>query len=224
VPLISGDSEKFTYISPRFAGFQVGVSYTPDNSEEATAGQVRAKGGSFGGMPSNKQSSTSGAAWEDVISVGVNYTNRFGPVSLAVSGAYERGSLSGCTVSVACAGYDDREAWAAYAKVGFAGFEVGGGYWEDDQGRRGDNKTRAFGGGVTYGVGPFVVGASYLNSKREMPVLDDDKMQRVLVGGRYTYGPGMDLRASVHWYGLESDRPSSDGDSWAFILGTTVSF
>ena len=71
-----------------------------------------------------------------------------------------------------------------------------------------------------------MVGASYLNSEREMPGLDDDKMQRVLVGGRYTYGPGMDLRASVHWYGLEADksRPSADGDSWAFVLGTTVSF
>ena len=223
---ISGDSEKFTYISPRFAGFQVGVSYTPDNSEEATAGQVRAKGGSFAGMPTNKQSDSSAARWEDVIAVGVNYTNKFGPVSLALSGSYERGSLSGCVISAACTAYDDRETWGAYAKVGFAGFEVGGGYWQDDNGLRGDNKSRAWGGGVTYGVGPFVVGASYLNSEREQPGLDDDKMQRVLVGGRYTYGPGMDLRASVQWYGLEADRtrPSADGDSWAFVLGTTVSF
>ena len=110
--------------------------------------------------------------------------------------------------------------------TGFAGFEVGGGYWQDDNGLRGDNKSRAWGGGVTYGVGPFVVGASYLNAEREQPGLDDDKLQRVLVGGRYTYGPGMDLRASVQWYGLEADRarPSADGDSWAFVLGTTVSF
>ncbi len=229
LPNISGDSEKFTYISPRFAGFQVGVSYTPDNSEEATAGQVRAKGGAFAGMPSSRQSnSTGGAAWEDVIAVGVNYTNRFGPVSLAVSGNYERGSLSGCsnTISGSCfgAGFDDRESWAAYAKVGFAGFELGGGYWEDDNGLRGNNKSKAFGGGLTYGVGPFVVGGSYLNSEREIPGLNEDKMQRYLVGGRYTYGPGMDLRASVHYYNLDSDKPTADGNSWAFVLGTTVSF
>ena len=53
---LSGDSEKISYFSPRFAGLQVGVAYTPDNSEEATAGQVRAKGGSFAGMPSTRQS------------------------------------------------------------------------------------------------------------------------------------------------------------------------
>ncbi|MGE0715326.1 MAG: porin [Alphaproteobacteria bacterium] len=221
---ISGDSEKFTYISPRFAGFQVGVSYTPDNSEEATAGQVRAKGGAFAGMPTTRQSTTSAAAWEDVIAAGINYTNRFGPVSVAASVSYERGSLSGCPSGTVCTGYDDRETWAAYAKAGFAGFEFGGGYFEDDNGLKGDNKSKAWGLGLTYGMGPWVIGASYLDYKRELPGLKDDRLQRVLVGGRYTYGPGMDLRASVQWYGLDSSKPTAEGDSWAVVLGTVVNF
>lgn len=175
-------------------------------------------------MPTNKQSDTSAARWEDVIAVGLNYTNKFGPVSFAASASYEHGSLSGCVVSAACSAYDDRQTWGAYAKVGFAGFEVGGGYWEDDNGLRGSNKSSAYGGGLTYGFGPVVVGASYLNSERELPGLSEDKLQRVLVGGRYTYGPGMDLRASVQWYGLDSSKPTAEGDSWAFVLGTTVSF
>ena len=224
LPNLSGDSEKFTYFSPRFAGFQVGVSYTPDNSEEATAGQVRAKGGSFSGMPASRQSTSSGPAWEDVIAVGVNYTNRFGPVSLAISASGEFGSLSDCPIGVSCAAFDDRTTWGTYAKLGFAGFEFGGGYWEDDNGRQGSNKSKAWGLGLTYGVGPWVVGASWLEAKREFPGVQDDKMQRVLVGGRYTYGPGMDLRASVQWYGLDSAKPTAEGDSWAIVLGTTVNF
>ncbi|MCC7275586.1 MAG: hypothetical protein IT561_23150, partial [Alphaproteobacteria bacterium] len=75
-------------------------------------------------------------------------------------------------------------------------------------------------------MGPWVIGASYLDAKRELPGLKDDKMQRAMVGGRYTYGPGMDVRASVQWYGLDSDnsRPTASGDSWAVVLGTVVNF
>jgi len=222
---LSGDAEKITYFSPKFAGFQVGVSWAPDTKEEGpnTGGFTNGKGGSFGGMSSSRQTGSSAGAWEDVVAVGVNYTNRFGPVSFAISGSYERGELSGCGALACPANLDDRQTWGAYAKVGFAGFELGGGYWEDDNGLKGHNKSSAYGGGLTYGVGPFVVGASYLNAEREQ-VGKDDKMQRVLVGGRYTYGPGMDLRASVQWYGLDSQKKAGDGDSWAFVLGTTVSF
>jgi len=216
---ITSDSEKFTYLSPRFAGFQVGASYSPTATEEANT-----KAGSFGGMPLNKTPTTGSAAWSDVVSVGLNYSNKFGPVSFAISGSYERGDADGCTPLPCPAGRQDRDTWAAYAKVGFAGFEFGGGYWTDDNGLSGSNDSRAWGLGLTYGVGPWVLGASYLDAKREFPGVKDDKMRRVLVGGRYQYGPGMDLRASVHWYNLDSAKPSADGDSWAVVLGTTVAF
>ncbi|BBK36608.1 hypothetical protein STAQ_16860 [Allostella sp. ATCC 35155] len=49
-------------------------------------------------------------------------------------------------------------------------------------------------------------------------------MQRVLVGGQYALGPGIDLRSSLHWYGFDSDKPTARGDSWAFVTGTVVRF
>lgn len=49
-------------------------------------------------------------------------------------------------------------------------------------------------------------------------------MQRVLAGGLYQLGPGVDLRASLHWYGFDSDKPTARGDSWAVVTGTVVRF
>jgi outer membrane protein OmpU len=224
IVILSGDSEKLSYFSPRFAGFQVGVAYTPDNSEEATAGQVRAKGGSFAGMPSTRQSTDTRGSWSDILSVAANYSERFGPVRVGASASYERGSFSKCPAGVACDMYDDRQTWAAYARAGYGGFDIGAGYWEDDNGLKGSNKSTGWGGALTYTTGPWVGGVSYFDGRRQLPGAEDDRMQRVLVGGRYTLGPGIDLRASVHWYGFDSDKATARGDSWALVTGTVVSF
>ncbi|WP_374443602.1 porin [Stella sp.] len=221
---LSGDSEKLSYFSPRIAGFQFGVAYTPDNSEEATAGQVRAKGGAFAGMPSTRQSTDARGSWSDVLSAAVAYRERFGPVRIGGSVSYERGTLSKCPAGVACGAYDDRQAWAAYVRADYAGFDLGAGYWEDDNGLRGANKSSGWGGALTYTTGPWTLGTSYFDGRRQLPGQEDDRMQRVLVGGLYQLGPGVDLRASLHWYGFDSDKPTARGDSWAVVTGTVVRF
>jgi len=68
------------------------------------------------------------------------------------------------------------------------------------------------------------MGASYLDGRRQLPGQEDDRMQRVLVGGQYALAPGIDLRASLHWYGFDSDKPGARGDSWAVVSGTVVRF
>ncbi|MGE0723538.1 MAG: porin [Alphaproteobacteria bacterium] len=217
-PTFTFDAEKVTYTSPRIAGFQAGISYTPDNAQEAI------KGGSFLGMPSNRESLPGRAAWSDIVSVGGYYMNEHATIGHAICVGWEHGSLSRCPVGVSCLGFQDRDVWGVYGVVWYDRYVLGGGYRKDDNGLSGDNDSTAWGLGFNYVMAPLTLGVSWLESRRSFPGVKDDRLQRVLVGGRYAYGPGMDLRASVHWYGLDSAKPTAEGDSWAVVLGTVVNF
>ena len=57
----------------------------------------------------------------------------------------------------------------------------------------------------------------------------DDTFERYAFGGTYAYGPGMELRASVHIHNLDgpdnSNSPTNDrNDSIFFVIGTVVNF
>lgn len=221
VPNVTGDSEKITYLSPRFAGFRVGASYTPDNSEEASSGQIAAKGGSFAGMPANNNI----GQMSDDIAAAVNYEGKFGPASVEGAFSYERGQLE---QNDAAGTFDDRQAWQAGIDVGWAGFHIGGGYFNDDNGFASDGTQKSYGVGLTYAIGPMTVGGSYLNSRRERGALSDEKLDRYMIGARYALGPGIDLRTSVQYYDYDGADPataSSDAThSLFFVFGTILSF
>jgi predicted porin len=219
VPLISGDSEKLTYLSPRIAGFRAGISYTPDNSEDGTTGgQIATKGGSFAGMPRNND-----IQFSNVISVGVNYENKLGPVDLLAGLGYERGSLESGDPANPGRWDDNRNAYQGGVDVGFAGFHVGGGYYQDDNGLD-DGTQRSWAAGLTYTMGPLTVGGSYFNSKRDRGAVSSEKLQRALVGARYALGPGVDLRGSLQWYDYDADSSASDNNAYFAVIGTVLTF
>jgi predicted porin len=241
--VMDGDSEKFTYLSPVFAGFQAGISYSPGNCEETSASQVRNCVGSFGGMEPDGVAAGLGVAWQDVIELGARYNGQFGPVKISVGGGYgfgERNGLRTTGVGTATTTFEDRREWNVGAQFAIAGFSFGGGYYRDNNGidnvgsgaARGtaDNDFQMWQVGVNYGIGAFTVGASYAFAKQPV-VGGTDKMDRVLVGGSYTYGPGMTFRGSVQYHDLDGPGrgvggtvESADNSAWAFVLGTHVNF
>lgn len=103
-PGATENASKITYYSPRFSGFQVGLSYTVDSAERGQTSTLSDADGSY----------------EDVFSGGVNYTHQFDQVNLGLSGTFEFGDneLAG----------EDLEAWALGASVGFGGFSVAASY------------------------------------------------------------------------------------------------
>ena len=216
---LTGDSEKATYLSPRIAGFRVGVSYTPDNSEEGTqGGQISSKGGSFAGMPLNNNVGT----WSNDIAVGLNYENKFGPVDLLAGVGYEYGFLESGTPAPDI--FKDRQSGQAGVDVGIAGFHIGGGYYFDNNGFEDDGTQRSWALGLTYTMGPLTFGGSYFDSKRDQPAgVADVHLRRYLVGARYAVGPGVDLRGSIQRYQYNVDSPDSN-NSWFGVVGTTLSF
>jgi len=214
---VTGDSEKITYLSPRIAGFRAGLSFTPDNSEDGTAGgQIATKGGSFAGMPLNN---TVGQ-WSNVISAGLNYEGKLGAVSLLAGVGYEYGQLESDSPADI---YKNRQAIQAGIDLGFAGFHFGGGYYHDNNGIEDDGAQDSFGIGLTYAMGPLTLGASYFNSERELGGNDEEKLERILVGARYALGPGVDLRGSIHKYIYNRDG-SPGNNAWFGVFGTVLTF
>jgi hypothetical protein len=238
VPVTSGDSEKITYLSPSIAGFRAGISFTPDNSEEGTqGGQVESKGGSFAGMPLDNTPTQ----WSNLVSVGVAYDGKLGPVDLQAGGSYEIGFREGDetqTVGGFTSRYGNRNAYSGGINVGYAGVKLGGAYFVDDNGIdctfvggvcSGGGTQRSWGLGLTYTLGPLTLGTSYLHSMRDRdPVGRAERLERYLVGARYAVGPGVDLRGSVQYYdnkaALGPDDTINDNNGTFVVLGTVLTF
>lgn len=80
----NNDAQRVTYFTPRFAGFQLGVSYARDGQEDSSSAvNINAAG-----------------TLHDIFDVGANYVNSFGGFDVALSGRYGVGSLEGNDVVV----------------------------------------------------------------------------------------------------------------------------
>jgi outer membrane protein OmpU len=95
----TADNAKASYFTPRVAGFQLGVSWTPDDNDGLTDEGV-----------GNEQ--------ENIIGAGVNWVGALGPLDLTVAGTGIKGENEE-------GDGDDLEAWEAGALLGFGGFTAG---------------------------------------------------------------------------------------------------
>ena len=120
---ISGDANKITYFTPRFSGFQFGISYVPDNS----------KGGGGGGGAKRDRSNEH---LHDIVSVGANFQRDLGGFTMGVSGGYETGSQEGWK--------DDPVHWNLGSQLSAMGFTIGGGYYNAEGFTDGAGKNAAY--------------------------------------------------------------------------------
>jgi predicted porin len=234
IPIISNDSEKITYLSPRFGGIRLGLSYTPDNTEMETVpgGSVAANGGSGAGFAGSNNPAT----WSNLVAAGLNYDNKFGPISVQAAIGAERGILEGSSL-VGTTRFGDRTSWQSGVVLGYAGLQLGGGYFEDDNGidatatgADASGKQRSFGVGASYSMGPLTLASNWLHARRSRdPVGLDEKLDRILVGARYALGPGIDLRSHVQYFDykgavLPANTTANNNNGWIFVFGTFITF
>ncbi|HEV7371857.1 porin, partial [Arenibaculum sp.] len=128
-------STKIAYYTPRFAGFQAGVSYAPERDAQGDAN--RRLGGTY----------------EDQVEIGANYTGDFSGFGVKLGAGYTMAEAK-------TAGVDDLSSWYAGAQASIAGFVVGGGYFDDGENATGVEED-GWNAGVTYTMGDLAVGASY---------------------------------------------------------------
>jgi outer membrane protein OmpU len=207
---VGGDAEKVIWFSPRIAGFQLGLSYAPDSQRND---QIAGQGPSIPAFDNNA------GAFNDVISVGLNYVETFNDIDVAVSGGYLHGEQQQNT-----AGNDDIEEWSAGLNVGFAGFTVGASIRLSNQGANNADLT-IWDAGVTYATGPLTVGFTYLHGESEATG-GSDETDQFLVSGVYNIGPGVDLWGGVKWFEYDSGigGDANENQGWIVAVGSSVSF
>jgi predicted porin len=202
----TSDATKITYITPRFAGFQAGVSFSPDRD---TDGRFRA--------PDNDGSEQS--FWE----LGVNYDQKFDQVRVNLAAVMSLADSENTS-------REDTRSWYVGGMVGFAGFKVGAGY--GDNGDRGVAKTATNGSvngwdvGLGYELGAWDFGIGYFRT--EAGVINgsgDNKLSVASIGATYDLGNGLSVYAEGIWFTAESATSSAnENEGLALITGIGVEF
>ncbi|MGH1374936.1 MAG: porin [Alphaproteobacteria bacterium] len=203
----SGKSDKLTYLSPIFSGFQVGASYSPDTDAA----------GAKSGVGTDDVAGTIGATYE----LAGRYEGQFQNVGVIVGAGYSHGDLEESTATT-----DDRQAWNVGLDLDIGPFGVGVIYREDNGGADGaaadDEETFVI--GVDYTTGPFKLGASYYDQTNTFAV-DGDDTTRYSGGVSYEYGPGMSFRGSIGYIEHEdASAANSDVDATYVTIGTQINF
>ncbi len=176
--LTDNDSGKFTYITPRFAGLQAGVSFIP----QTEGGGDDNNGSYFVRTPTGSGTEVSAARnkYANGWAGGLNYTQQFGPIGAQASGGAMYFPRSKQTLVTANG--SDLFAWNTGLQLAYGGFSVGGAYIQSPNkntvqstvtnlnGTAGQNATYSLGGyswiaGAAYEFGPYKVGLSYMYGK-----------------------------------------------------------
>jgi outer membrane protein OmpU len=227
---LDNDSEKVSYYTPRFEGFQLGASYIPELTQDRAGLVPRLN---------------SGVTYNRGVAVGLNFTRAFGPIDIAASAGYDRWQKPQISQGMTNnSTWSDPSAYSFGLQVGYAGFRLGGSYLKVKdlvyQGTASPTVGSSLSGtgltgatdaflhgsswdlGLTYTFGPAVVGISYFQGKNRAGTTYSspgyDKEKAVSVGGRYQLGPGVQVQASVFYIKIDGDpnQPTNTGASLGF--------
>jgi outer membrane protein OmpU len=216
--LMGADANKVTYFTPRFAGFQLGLSYTPDTSYN-------------GPNPNGLGVAVIGTSLHDVIEVAVNYSGTFGNVDVGADGFYVTGD--GDNVFLPGTSSDPEEMGFGL-NLGFGGFTLGGAWYNSEDLFTTSIPMPSLAGieeevwtaGVSYATGPWTVGVSYLEDEIEIGFVGASvDVNTWQAGGGYNLGSGVDIGLDVQK--SDVDLPILGGisyDSTSAGLVLSVSF
>lgn len=206
-------STNITYFTPKFAGFQAGVTYVPENGDA--------------GESVIMTEPTTGLS--DLFEVGLNYTGEVQGVGVKVGGQYNMGSSNDSTI-------EDLSTWGLGAQLSYAGFRFGGSY--DSQGDSlsadgtADDTIHTWTVGATYENGPWGVGVSYLNTDfgangDASSAFGSDgnggEYSAVVLGGTYKVAPGLTAGADLAFYDRNRDT-GADTDGYVLMTDVTAAF
>ena len=209
----SDQATKVTYYTPRISGVQAGISYVPEVDSQEDGEQVQ-----FFDNVGNQA---------DMVELGLNYRNVFdNGVRLRAGATYDMSEAKDGS------GREDVRAWGLGLRVGYEGFEVGGGYVDNgdsnnNAGVADDNET-AFHAGVRYEQGAWGIAANYIhedydqNGGRGVTTVGGDYSAFVL-GGAYKITEGLSAGADLAFFDRDTDT-GTDDDGYVLVLETKASF
>lgn len=212
------DDTKVSYFSPRFGGFQVGASLTPDTGVTAS-----------GGAGPLTDTDNDGD-FENTIGLAANYVGKFDEVGVGLSIGGEFGddeSASGSATAM-----NELEIWGVGGKVDFAGFTVGAHYRDYGEtflttaaSTLGADSGNQWSVALGYQAGPWGVSVWYLegdkdNTSTSPAGATSTEISRLGFGAGYTVAPGWLLRADLEF--LSHDNIGGGGATTPTGVGTTT--
>lgn len=195
------NANKLTYYSPRFSGFQLGLSFTPDLDDRGQAVVRNDTIGTFG----------------DVFEAGVNYEGQWDNVGLALA-------LTGQTGDADIAGAEDLRAWNVGGALNWTRFSFAASYgdWDDTLGNGTDADYYTL--GAAYDFGPFGASITWLDSNVEAAGGADNDFDNLVIGADYVLAPGLTPYAELSFFDADAAGAAADNDGTVFIVGTELAF
>jgi hypothetical protein len=229
-----GDANKVIYYTPRFAGIQIGVSYTPEFLPGLNGNSCAATGG-FAAQYSVCTKHDLGQ-WQNAIDAGINYLAKFNSLDVALYGGF---MTAGAESHLNLKGVDtDRRwwHWLTGANLTYQGFSIGGYIGRDNNGLVSGNQTWIYSAGATYTTGPWQFGVGWVKLVRTENAKDifvlgtasgapgNDTYQRFEAGGNYKLAPGIQLIGGLNWNIGNGQRADEKVDGWQVFFGTALVF
>jgi hypothetical protein len=245
--MADGDSGKFTYITPRFAGLQAGVSFIPQTEP---AGGDDNNGAYFvrNAAPNaaGTQVAVARSRYANGWSGGLNYAQEFEGFAIDAS----LGTMWFPRSQQRPIGKNgsDLFMYNAGLQLTVGGFAISGAYLKvpnkytvdrtilNAGGVAGQSTTLSNGGycwaaGASYEFGPYKVGVDYMYGQGYGVVSatgalaqstgNDQSLQQAVVSGTWTMGPGIRLVGGVFGFDLQTDTPGFTGYNSKGIGATT---
>lgn len=199
------NNNKITYYSPRFSGFQLGLSYAPDLTDK---GQTVTR-------------TDAGASAGDIIDAALAYEGQWDQVSIGAA-------LTGTFGDSDTAGTEDLGAWNFGLKLGYENVALAASYgdWDDSLRATGaNNESDYWTVGLAYTGGPFGLSATYMNSDYETGAAAENEFDNLVIGADYQLAPGLTPYAELSFYEFDvAGGAAGDNDGTVFILGTQLAF
>jgi len=189
------ESTKLNYYSPKYQGFQWGVSFTPEVNNE---GQI-----------------VSGDYAENVFSVGIKYEKKFDGLNFTIGANMDRGDATSAS------GIEDIEAWQVGLKFETNGFEIAGSYadWGESLMLDGSGiENTYYTVGLAYSMDKFGASVTYLLSEEDGAT--NTEFSNISIGADYKLAKGLTPYGEISMI----DDEKSDNDGTTFMTGMQVNF
>jgi len=199
---------KISYYTPRFAGFQAGISYLFD-----TTGGDR-------GQSLSRADNTAGEA-ENVILGALSYEGKFSNVGVNVAATGEFGNAEGSA-------NEDLRSYQLGAKVSYMGASLAGSYGNlgdslRTKGTASDSSNYFWTVGGAYETGPFGASVTYLKSNYDNGSTNN-KFSNLSLGVDYKVAAGLTPYVEVDFVKIDPTGTANDNDATVFLLGTQLAF